>query len=155
MGLIFSSHTTLDQFIFSNADWAGCTTVRRSTTSYCTFLGGNLIFYCAKKQHTISRSSTEVEYRAMANTMAELTWMTFILKDLRITMSSPLILYCDILSALHRTVNPVFHTRSKHINLIYHFVCKHVTRGLLVTQYISSNNQVAKLFTKPMSKPVL
>jgi len=92
MGLHFSSHTTLDLFAFSDADWAGCTTTRRSTTSYYTFLGGNLISWCAKKQHTISRSSTEAEYRAMANTTAELTWLAFILKDLRITLSSPHIL---------------------------------------------------------------
>jgi hypothetical protein len=152
MGLHFSSHTTLDLFAFSDADWAGCTTTRRSTTGYCTFLGGNLISWYAKKQHTISRSSTEAEYRAMANTTAELTWLAFILKDLCITLSSPSILYCDNLSALHMTVNPVFHARSKHIELDYHFVRERVARGLLVTQHISSVNQVANLFTKPMSK---
>jgi hypothetical protein len=88
----------------------------------------------------------------MANTTAELTWLAFILKDLRITLSSPPILYCDNLSALHMTVNPVFHARSKHIELDYHFVRERVARGLLVTQHISSVNQVADLFTKPMSK---
>jgi len=91
----------------------------------------------------------------MANTTAELTWLAFILKDLRITLSSPPILYCDNLSALHMTVNPVFHARSKHIELDYHFVRERVARGLLVTQHISSVNQVADLFTKPMSKAAL
>jgi len=86
--------------------------MRRSTTGYCTFLGGNLISWCAKKQHTISRSSTEAEYRVMANTTAELTWLAFILKDPRITLSSPLIRYCNNLSALHMTVISVFHARS-------------------------------------------
>jgi hypothetical protein len=65
-----------------------------------------------KKQHTISRSSTEAEYRVMANTTAELTWLAFILKDPRITLSSPLICYCNSLSALHMTVISVFHARS-------------------------------------------
>ncbi|KAK2458167.1 putative mitochondrial protein [Trifolium repens] len=88
VGLHFTSNTTLDLFAFSDADWAGCPTTRRSTTGYCTFLGGNLISWCAKKQHTVSRSSTEAEYRAMANTTAELTWLTFILKDLHIPLSS-------------------------------------------------------------------
>nr|XP_034924377.1 uncharacterized mitochondrial protein AtMg00810-like [Populus alba] len=150
MGLHFSSHITLDLFAFSDADWAGCPTTRRSTTGYCTFLGGNLISWCAKKEHTISWSSTEVEYHAMANTTAELKWLVFILKDLCITLSSPPILYYDNLSALHMTVNPVFHARSKHIELDYHFVRERVARGLLVTQHISSGNQVADLFTKPM-----
>ena len=97
------------------------------------FLGGNLISWCAKKQHTISRSSTEVEYRAMANTAAELTWMSFILKDLHIPLASTPTLYCDNTSALHMTINLVFHARSKHIELDYHFVHERVALGLLVT----------------------
>lgn len=88
----------------------------------------------------------------MANTTAKLTWMTFILKDLRIAMTSPPIIYYDNLSALHMTINPVFHARSKHIELDYHFVRERFARGLFITQYISTDNQVADLFTKPMSK---
>ncbi|KAL3569683.1 hypothetical protein D5086_029573 [Populus alba] len=127
--------------------WAGCPTTRGSITGYCTFLGGNLISWCAKKQHIIYRSSTEAEYRAMANTTAELTWLAFILKDLRITLSSPLILYYDNLSALHMTVNLVFHARSKHIELDYHFVREHFAQGLLV---LNISHQVIKL---PTSSP--
>jgi hypothetical protein len=155
VGLHFTSNTTLDLFAFSDADWAGCPTTRRSTTGYCTFLGGNIISWCAKKQHTVSRSSTEAEYRAMANTAAELTWLTFLLKDLHIPLASPPILYCDNISALHMTINPVFHARSKHIELDYHFVRERVALGLLVTHYIPTKDQVADLFTKPMSKSAL
>jgi hypothetical protein len=155
VGLHFTSNTTLDLFAFSDADWAGCPTTRRSTTGYCTFLGGNIISWCAKKQHTVSRSSTEAEYRAMANTTAELTWLTFILNDLRIALASPPVLYCDNISALHMTINPVFHARSKHIELDYHFVRERVSLGLLVTHYIPTNDQVADLFTKPVSKSTL
>ena len=155
IGLHFISNTTLDLCAFSDADWAGCSTTRRSTTGYCTFLGGNLVSWCAKKQHTISRSSTEAEYRAMANTAAELTWMSFILKDLHIPLASTPTLYCDNISALHMTINPVFHARSKHIELDYHFVRERVALGLLITQHISTSNQVADLFTKPMSKAAL
>ena len=87
----------------------------------------------------------------MANTVAGLMWLTFILKDLRIPMACPPILYCDNLSALHMTVNPVFHARSKHIELDYHFVRERVAQGQLITQYISTANQIADLFTKPIS----
>ncbi|CAJ2666783.1 unnamed protein product [Trifolium pratense] len=135
--------------------WAGCPTTRRSTTGYCTFLGGNIISWCAKKQHTVSRSSTEAEYRAMANTAAELTWLTFLLKDLHVPLASPPILYCDNISSLHMTINPVFHARSKHIELDYHFVRERVALGLLATHYIPTNDQVADLFTKPVSKSAL
>ncbi|RVW73328.1 Retrovirus-related Pol polyprotein from transposon RE2 [Vitis vinifera] len=102
--------------------------------------------------HTISRSSTEVEYRSMANTTTKLTWMSFILKDLHILLASTPTLYCDNTSALLMTINPMFYTHSKHIELDYHFVHKRVAVGLLVTQHISTEKQVVDLFTKPMSK---
>nr|KYP37453.1 Copia protein [Cajanus cajan] len=91
----------------------------------------------------------------MANTTVELTWLTFILKDLHISLASPPILYCDNISALHMTINPVFHARSKHIELDYHFVRERVSLSLLVTHYIPTNDQVVDLFTKPMSKATL
>ena len=153
--LHLTSRTTLTLFAFSDADRAGCPTTRRSTTGYCTFLDSNIISWCAKKQHTISRSSTEAEYRAMANTAAELTWLTYILSDLRISLPSSPTLYCDNISALYMTINPVFHARSKHIELDYHFVRERVALGLLVTQHIPSTNQVADLFTKYVPKATL
>jgi len=116
------------------------------------FFCKNIIFWCAKKQHIVSHSSTEVKYRAMDNTTVELTWLTFILKDLYILMTSPPTLYCDNLSALHITINPVFHARSKHIELDYHFVRERVFLGQLIIKHISTNKKVADLFTKPMSK---
>jgi hypothetical protein len=91
----------------------------------------------------------------MANTAAELTWLTFILKDLHIPMTSPPTLYYDNLSALHMTINPIFHAISKHIELDYHFVRKRVVLGQLITKHISTIEQVANLFTKPMSKVAL
>jgi len=100
----------------------------------------------------VSHSSTEVKYRAMDNTTVELTWLTFILKDLYILMTSPPTLYCDNLSALHITINPVFHARSKHIELDYHFVRERVFLGQLIIKHISTNKKVVDLFTKPMSK---
>ena len=155
IGVHFFANTSLDLSAFSDADWAGCLTTRRSTTGYCVFIGKNIISWCAKKQHIVSCSSTEDEYRAMANTTAELTWLTFILKDLHIPMTSPPTLYCDNLSALHMTINPIFHARSKHIELDYHFVRERVALGQLITKHIPTNEQVADLFTKPMSKAAL
>ncbi|XP_037496966.1 uncharacterized mitochondrial protein AtMg00810-like [Jatropha curcas] len=139
-GLYFTSHSTMELHGFANADWAGCPVTRRSTTGYCTFLGSNLISWCAKKQHTVSRSSTEAEYRAMAHTAAELTWLTYMLKDFAIPLTSPSVLFCDNLSALYLTVNPVFHARSKHIELDYHFVRERVAQGNLVTKHVQFTN---------------
>lgn len=91
----------------------------------------------------------------MANTSAELTWLTFILKDLRVPLAYTPTVYCDNLNALHMTINPVFHARIKHIELDYHFVRERVALGLLVTKHVSTMNQVADIFTKPMSKAAL
>ncbi|KAF2318442.1 hypothetical protein GH714_007700 [Hevea brasiliensis] len=133
-------------------DWAGCPTTRRSTTGYCTFLGCNIISWCAKKQHTVARSSTEAEYRSMAHTAAELTWLGYLLQDLQIYPKQPPILYGDNLSALHLTVNPVLHSRSKHVALDYHYVRERVAQGVLITRYIPSAYQIADIFTKSMTK---
>ena len=140
--LHLTSNTTLTLSAFSDADWASCPTTRRSTTGYCTFLSSNIISWCAKKQHNISRSSTEAKYQAMANTVVELTWLTYLLKDLRISPPSSPTLYCDNISALYMTINPVFHARSKHIELDYHFIHERVALGLLVTTHIPSTKQV-------------
>ena len=88
----------------------------------------------------------------MASTAAELTWLSFLLRDLGIPLPCPPILHYDNLSALHMTVNPVFHGRTKHIELDYHYVREKVALGSLETHFVSSTNQLADIFTKPLSK---
>lgn len=151
-GLSLTANTSLVLSAFSDADWAGCPTTRRSTTGYCTFLGSNIISWCAKKQNTVARSSTEAEYRAMAHAAAELTWLGYLLADLRVPIHHPPVLHGDNLSALYLTVNPVLHARSKHIALDYHYVRERVAQGVLTTKHIPSSLQLADIFTKPMTK---
>ena len=88
----------------------------------------------------------------MAFTAAELTWLSFILLDLGIPLPCPPILHCDNLSALYMTVNPVFHGRTKHIELYYHYVRERVALGALETCFVPSKHQLANIFTKPLSK---
>ncbi|KAF5455446.1 hypothetical protein F2P56_025019 [Juglans regia] len=151
-GLHIQNSSTLDLYAFSDADWAGCPQTRRSTTGFCTYLGSNLISWSAKKQPTVSRSSSEAEYRAMAQTAAEITWLTFILRDLQVPLITPPVLFCDNLSSLFMTVNPVFHSRSKHIELDYHYIRERVSLGLLITRHISTSAQIADVFTKPQTR---
>lgn len=137
-GIRILANSTLDLYAFSDADWAGCPLTRRSTTDFCTFLGANCLSWSAKKQSMVARSSTEAEYRAMASTTAELTWLSFILRDLGVVLTKPATLFCDNLSALYLTVNPVFHGRMKHVEIDYHFVKEKVALGSLITRYVSS-----------------
>ncbi|XP_060669212.1 uncharacterized mitochondrial protein AtMg00810-like [Ziziphus jujuba] len=148
--LLAQSSSTL--FACLDADWAGCPIPRRSTSGYCVYLGANCVSWSSKKQCTISRSSAEVEYRALAAATAELLWSSYILQDIGFSYSKPVQFLCDNMSALHMTTNPVFHQRTKHIQLDYHFVREKVADGTLITRYLPSSQQVADVFNKVLSK---
>ncbi|GJT85126.1 ribonuclease H-like domain-containing protein [Tanacetum coccineum] len=97
---LFSSSTT-DLVAYSDADWAGCPTTRRSTSGYCVFLGNNLLSWSAKRQPTLSRSSAEAEYRGVANAVAETCWLRNLLRELHTPLSSATLVYCDNVRFLH------------------------------------------------------
>ncbi|KAJ9545430.1 hypothetical protein OSB04_025137 [Centaurea solstitialis] len=107
---------------FSDADWAGCPISRRSTTGYCVFVGGNLVSWKSKKQHTVSRSSVESEYRAMADVTSEMIWVRRLLMELGVVFNNLMRLYCDSQSAIHIAKNQVFHERTKHIEVDCHLI---------------------------------
>jgi hypothetical protein len=133
---------------FTDADWAGDPDDRRSTSGLVVFLGHNPVTWSAKKQLTVSRSSTEAEYRALASASAELCWLRTLVKDLGIYLYHPPILWCDNVSALAIASNPVFHARTKHIEVDFHFIRERVLRKDLQVKFVSTLDQLADIFTK-------
>lgn len=149
-GLVFTP-SSLQLTAFSDADWAGDTLNRRSTTSFCLFLGSNLVSWCAKKQHTVARSSTEAEYRSLAQTAADVTWIQHLLSELFVPSVLPTLIWCDNLSAIPLASNPVCHARTKHVEIDYHFIREKVFSKEIKVQHVGSAEQVADIFTKPLS----
>jgi hypothetical protein len=133
---------------YSDADWAGDPNDRRSVSGSLVYFGSSPISWASKKQHTISRSSTEAEYRALAITAAELAWIRQLLCDIHILLLLPPLIHCDNISAISLASNPVFHSRMKHLQIDYHFVRERVIMGDLLVQHVSSSDQFADILTK-------
>lgn len=148
-GLFYSATSPLKLYIYSDADWASCPKTRRSVTGYVALLGTNPISWRTKKQQTISRSSAESEYRSMAAAACEVQWLHYLLHEFGID-PGPTILLCDSQAALHIAANPVFHERTKHIELDCHFVREKIQSGLVQTSYVHTSQQLADVFTKPL-----
>nr|GFC31060.1 ribonuclease H-like domain-containing protein [Tanacetum cinerariifolium] len=131
-----------------NADWARCTVTRRSVTGYCIFMNDSLVSWKSKKQNTISKSSTEAEYRALASVAFEVIWVLKILKDLDCSNLLPVKVFCDNSSTIKIVANPVFHERTKHLEIDLHFVREKILAGVIKTKKIDNANQIKDILTK-------
>ncbi|KAJ9540986.1 LOW QUALITY PROTEIN: hypothetical protein OSB04_027492 [Centaurea solstitialis] len=147
--MVFIKASAVDRLVaYSDADWAGCPTTRRSTSGFCVYLGDNLVSWSSKRQHVVSRSSTEAEYRGIANVVAETAWLRNLLLELYCPLSRATVVFCDNVSAMYLASNPVQHQRTKHVEIDLHFVRERVAIGHVRVLHVPSAYQYADIFTK-------
>ena len=146
-GLIYAQSDGLTLKGFCDADWAGSPYDRRSVSGFVFMLGGKTIAWSSKKQTTIALSSTEAEYKALTHATCEAIWLKRLLADLHVYQEKVNLL-CDNMSSIYLANNPVFHARSKHIEVQYHYVREKVIAKEIDIQHVSTEFQVADIFTK-------
>ena len=151
-GIFLHRDNDLKLYGWCDSDWASCPLTRRSLTGWFVFLGQSPISWKTKKQHTVSRSSAEAEYRSLATTTCELKWLKGVLSCLGVSHSPPMHVYCDSQAALHIAKNPVFHERTKHIEVDCHFVRDEIANGNIQPAYVSTHAQLADIFTKALGR---
>jgi hypothetical protein len=147
-GLLYTRQSSLQVECYTDADWAGSLDDRRSTSGYCTFVGGNIVSWRSKKQTVVARSTAEAEFRAMAHGLCEVLWLRILLTELGLFQGTPLMLYCDNKAAIDIANNPVQHDRTKHVEIDRHFIKEKLDKGIICMPYVSSTSQIADVFTK-------
>jgi hypothetical protein len=148
---LFYAKSTLQLQAYCDSHWVGCLDDRRSTSGFAVYLGNSLVSSSAKKQPVVSCSSTKAEYRSLAVTIAELYWLCMLFREIGIPFPTAPIIWCDNISALALASNPIFHARTKHIEVDYHFVREKVINDDMLVKFISIHDLVADIFTKGLS----
>jgi hypothetical protein len=149
--LFFPTGSSLRLVAYSDADWAGCPDTQRFVTGWCMFLGDSLISWKSKKQARVSKSSTESEYRAMSATCSEIVWLRGLLAELGFSQSDSTPLHADNTSAIQIATNPVYHERMKHIEVDCHSIREALDNRVISLSHVSTNLQIADVFTKAMT----
>lgn len=151
-GNLLSANPSLDLLAFCDSNWAACKTSRRSVIGFFITLGGASISWKPKKQVWISLSSTEAEYRSMRRVSIEIIWLVCLLADLSAPPTLPVTVHSDSQAAIYIDRNPVFHERTKHVELDCHFVRQQYLSGLITLSFLPLKLQLADLFTKPLTR---
>jgi hypothetical protein len=152
--LLLRPSPTLEFVVYTDADWAGYPDTRRSTSGYAVFLDANLVSWVAKRQPVVSGSSAEAEYRAVANGVAEASWMRQLLHELHNPLQRATLVYCDNISAVYLSTNPVQHQRTKHVEIDLHFVRDCVAVDDFRVLSVPTTLQFTDIFTKGLLSSV-
>ncbi|GJW62273.1 retrovirus-related pol polyprotein from transposon TNT 1-94 [Tanacetum coccineum] len=150
-GIWYLKETAMALTAYADADHAGCQDTRRSTSGSAQFLGDKLVSWSSKKQKSTAISTTEAEYIAMSGCCAQILWMRSQLTDYGFVFNK-IPLYCDNRSAIALCCNNVQHSRSKHIDIRHHFIREQVEKGVVELYFVTTDYQLADIFTKALPR---
>ncbi|KAI3758668.1 hypothetical protein L6452_06239 [Arctium lappa] len=151
LGLWYPESSGFDLMAYIDSDYGGCKLDRKSTSGSCQFLGGKLVSWTSKKQNCVSTSTAEAEYVAAASCCSQVLWMRTQLRYYGFDIKKIPIL-CDSKSVIAISANPVQHSKTKHIDIRYHFLKHHVEHGTIEMYFVPTDYQLADLFTKALDE---
>ena len=137
--LWYSSSSTLSLCCYSDADFVGCRLDRKSTSGTCQFLGSSLVSWASRRQTSVAQSTIEAEYVAAASCCSQLLWMTYTLRDLGLRFSGVPLFY-DSTSAISVSKTPMLHSKTKHLDVRYHFLRDHQEKGDVELYHVATQN---------------
>jgi len=149
-GIFYETNNQLQIHGYTDADLVGNVSDRRSTSGFMFYFGSGAVSWSSKKQPTVALSSTEAEYKGATIVACEVVWLQKLLLDLGQLMDAPIIIYCDNISSILLVNNPIYHARTKHIEVQYHFIREKVPAKKIDLIHVSIENQVADIFTKAL-----
>jgi hypothetical protein len=153
-GLLFSQHDHFKIEAYTDTNWVSSIMDRRSTSSYCTFVRGNLVTWWSKKQSMVARSSAKAEFRAIAQGVCKTLWLKILLKELGFDSNDSMRLYCNNKTAISIAHNLVQHDRTKHVEIVRHFIKEKLREGIICTPYVKTGEQLTDMLTKGVSSSI-
>lgn len=148
-GIWYTRGSESQLYGFTDADWAGNIDTRKSTSGGCFYVGNNLTTWLCKTQNSVSLSTAEAEYIAAGSCCTQLMWMRQMMSDYGIEQQC-MTLYCDNMSAIQMSKNPVFHSRTKHIDIRHHYIRELVNKKLVSLEHVRTLANRADILTKPL-----
>ena len=143
--------STFELLGYSDSDYASCKVNRKSTTRTCQFIGWSLVSYSSKKQNYVALSTAEAEYVVAGACYVQLLWMKQTIKDFGCELTK-IPLLCNNEGAIKLVNNPINHSRTKHIDIRHHFLRDHEANGDITIHHVSTEKQLADIFTKPLDE---
>lgn len=149
-GVLYKKEGNQELLGYTNSDYAGDQNDRKSTSGYVFLMSSGAVSWSSKKQPVVTLSTTEAEFISATHCACQAVWLKRILKELRHDTCKPTVIYCDSVSAIKLSKNPVIHGRSKHIDVRFHFLRDLTKEGIVELVQCSTREQIADILTKPL-----